>query len=68
VNTADHLVFDHAGHFAGPAALDPQTGLVVTDRHNGRAPSLVSARVAATPSNIGSWTPVVAQTSSQIQA
>jgi hypothetical protein len=31
VDTADHLVFDHAGHFVGLAALDPQAGLVVTD-------------------------------------
>jgi hypothetical protein len=31
VDTADYRVFDHAGHFVGLAALDPQTGLVVTD-------------------------------------
>jgi hypothetical protein len=32
MDTADHLVFDHAGYFVGLAALDPQTGLVVMDR------------------------------------
>jgi hypothetical protein len=32
MDTADHLVFDHAGHFVGLAALDPQTGLVVSIR------------------------------------
>ena len=32
MDTADHLVFDHAGHFAGLASLDPQTGLVVSIR------------------------------------
>jgi hypothetical protein len=32
MDTADHLVFDHAGYFVGVAALDQKTGLVVTCR------------------------------------
>jgi hypothetical protein len=32
VDTADHLVFDHAGHFADPVAMGSQTGLVVISR------------------------------------
>jgi hypothetical protein len=32
MDTADYLVFDHAGHFVDLAALDPQTGLVVSIR------------------------------------
>jgi hypothetical protein len=32
MDAADHLLVDHAGHFADPAALVPQTGLVVIIR------------------------------------
>jgi NADPH:quinone reductase-like Zn-dependent oxidoreductase len=32
MDSADHPLVDHAGHLIDPAALGPQTGLVVIDR------------------------------------
>jgi hypothetical protein len=52
MDSVDHLVFDHAGHFAGFAALDPQTRLVVSIRLTGSGvrEMIKQARRAAVPS------------------
>jgi hypothetical protein len=52
VDTADYLVFDHAGHFVGLASLDPQTWLVVSIRliGSGVGEMIMHARRAVIPS------------------